>query len=124
MKRLSFQDILLIHEAVIIEFGGLDGISDAGLVESAIESPFQTFDSEELFPSIEEKATRLAYGLVLNHGFNDGNKRVACTAFVVFLSLNNVDFNPDLKELETMFQGLANGSVGYNEFLDWLLSQL
>ena len=87
MKRLSFQDILLIHEAVIIEFGGLDGISDAGLVESAIESPFQTFDSEELFPSIEEKATRLAYGLVLNHGFNDGNKRVACTAFVVFLNI-------------------------------------
>ena len=124
MKRLSFQDILLIHEAVIGEFGGLDGISDAGLVESAVESPFQTFDGEELFPSIEEKAARLAYGLVGNHGFNDGNKRVACVAFVVFLSLNNVDFNPDLKELETMFLGLASGSVGYNEFLDWLLSQL
>ena len=87
MKRLSFQDILLIHEAVIIEFGGLDGISDAGLVESAIESPFQTFDSEELFPSIEEKVARLAYGLVLNHGFNDWQQTSSLYSLCSFLKL-------------------------------------
>jgi len=124
MKRLSLQDILYIHESVISEFGGLEGVRDMGLVTSAVEAPFQTFDGIPLFPSVAEKAARLAFGLVCNHGFVDGNKRVGCTALIVFLSLNHVEFDPDLQELEDIFLGLADGLISYHDFLNWLVKHM
>lgn len=123
-KFPSFQDVLALHKVAIEEFGGLEGVRDQGLIHSAIQSPFQTFDGEELFPTVEEKIARLAYGLICNHGFVDGNKRVACLSLVVFLELNNINFDPILKELEKTFMGLAEGHVSYNDFLDWVLKNL
>lgn len=75
MKLLTKKQIILLHRQLINETGGSDGIRDEGLLESAVLSPFQTFDGSELFPSVEEKAARLDFGLIKNHAFADGNKR-------------------------------------------------
>ena len=74
MIKLTKEQILLLHTQLIETTGGSDGIRDVGLLESALESPFQSFDEEELYPSIQAKAARLCYGLVKNHAMIDGIK--------------------------------------------------
>ena len=88
MIRLNQKQILMMHSQLIKETGGTDGIRDKNLLSSALETPFQTFAGEELFPSIQAKAARLCYGLVKNHAMLDGNKRIGVHAMLVFLALN------------------------------------
>ena len=64
MKRLSKKHIIMLHSQLIEEFGGSDGIRDYKLLDSALESPFQTFDGVDLYPSLQAKAARLGYGLI------------------------------------------------------------
>ncbi len=80
MKTLSKRQIILLHEHLLRETGGTAGLRDEGLLDSAVSVPFQTFDDNELFPTITEKAARLCFGLVKNHAFVDGNKRIGAHA--------------------------------------------
>ena len=74
MIILSKKQILTLHSTLIAETGGSDGIRNENLLESAISSPFQTFDRTEIFPSIQQKAARLGYGFIKNHAFIDNQK--------------------------------------------------
>lgn len=92
MKRLSKDQILLLHHALIEETGGLDGLRDEGLLESALDAPFQSFGETDVYPSIQQKGARLGFGLIQNHAFVDGNKRIGALAMLVFLSLNGIEW--------------------------------
>lgn len=87
MIKMTKEQVLLLHTQLIEATGGSDGIRDVGLLESALESPFQSYGGEELYPSIQAKAARLCYGLVKNHAMIDGNKRIGVHAMLVFLAL-------------------------------------
>lgn len=76
IKRLSKEQILMRHSQLSEETGGTAGVRDFNLLESAIETPFQVFEGEELYPTIQAKGTRLGYGLIKNHRMLDGNKRI------------------------------------------------
>ena len=76
MIRLNMQQVLLLHEELIQETGGIHGLRDENLLESALAVPFQTFNDQPLYPPRQQKAVRLCYGLVMNHPFLDGNKRI------------------------------------------------
>ena len=91
MKVLSKRQILLLHSALIEQTGGTDGIRDEGLLESALHAPFQSFAEQELYPSLLEKAARLGFGLICNHPFVDGNKRIGTHAMLVFLNINQIE---------------------------------
>ena len=80
MIRLSKHQILLIHDQLIAETGGSSGLRDEGMLDSALNSPFQTFGGEDVYPSLQQKAARLCFGLVKNHPFVDGNKRIGAHA--------------------------------------------
>lgn len=75
MIRLDKEKVLLLHQILIEQTGGEDGVRDMGLLESALAACDATFDDKELFPAKEEKAARLCTGLISNHAFVDGNKR-------------------------------------------------
>ena len=120
MIRLSKNQILLLHENLIQQFGGIIGIRDENLLDSAIETPFQTFFLKDLYPTLIEKAARLAYGLVKNHPFLDGNKRIGAYVMENFLKVNNCKLNCSNDELIKIFLGVADNSVTYEEFLNWL----
>jgi len=90
MIILTVQEIISVHEKLISATGGSAGLRDRGLLESAVLSCYQTFDDEELFPELIQKAARLAFGICKNHPFVDGNKRVAVIALLVILKLNDV----------------------------------
>ena len=121
MKKLSKEQILMLHSALIKETGGSAGVRDYNLLESAVENPFQSFDGEELYPTIQAKATRLGYGLIKNHCMLDGNKRIGTHAMLVLLALNGIELKYTQKELyETILQ-VADGSITYEELLKWVL---
>ena len=87
MIRLSKPQILLLHEQLIAETGGSSGLRDEGMLDSALNAPFQTFGGEDVYPSLQQKAARLCFGLVKNHPFVDGNKRIGAHVMLVFLAL-------------------------------------
>ncbi|OPJ64812.1 type II toxin-antitoxin system death-on-curing family toxin [Clostridium oryzae] len=69
MRHLSKEQMIHLHSIAIRRTGGLDGIRDEGLLESALSSPFQSFGGEELYPSIQAKAARLGFSIIKNHPF-------------------------------------------------------
>ena len=76
MKRLSKEQVILLHKRLIEATGGSDGIRDNGMLDSALSNPFQSFGDEELYPSVQAKAAQLCFGIVKNHPMVDGNKRL------------------------------------------------
>ena len=76
MIVISKEQIIDLHKQLIEETGGSHGLRDEGLLDSAYNAPFQKFDNQELFPTIQQKSARLAFGLINNHPFVDGNKRI------------------------------------------------
>lgn len=121
MIVVSKQQIIAMHHALVMETGGLDGLRDEGLLDSAIAAPFQTFDSTELFQSVHEKAARLGCGLVQNHPFLDGNKRIGAHAMLVFLALNGISLFYTQDELASVFLKMAAGEIDYDILLQWVI---
>ncbi len=99
MIRLTKKQVLMLHTQLIESTGGSDGIRDEGLLDSALESPFQSFGGEELYPRIQAKAARLCYGLVKNHAMVDGNKRIGAHTMLVFLAVNGYELKYTQNEL-------------------------
>ena len=120
MKRLTKEQILLLHSALIAQSGGSAEIRDDGLLESAINAPFQTFDGQELYPSLLEKATRLGYGLIKNHPFVDGNKRIGTHAMLVFLAINHIEIQYEDSDMIQLILGIAAGTFDEQYLLLWL----
>ena len=121
MKRLTKAQILAMHGELIAQTGGSGGVRDEFLLDSALEQPFQTFDGKDLYPTVLAKAARLAFGLAKNHALIDGNKRIAAHAMLVFLALNGIQLDYTQRELADTFLGVADGSIGEEELLQWIL---
>lgn len=122
MKRLSKEHFVLLHDEIISTSGGTTGIRDEGLLDSAIQAPFQSFDNQDLYPSIQQKATRLAFGLIKNHPFVDGNKRIGVHAMLVFLALNGIDLSYEQSELSDLIIKVAIGELEEQDLLQWIIS--
>lgn len=124
MKILSKRQILMLHSALVAQSGGLDGIRDEGLLDSALNVPFQTFAEQDLYPTVLEKAVRLGYGLICNHPFLDGNKRVGTHVMLVFLEINQLSLSYEDEELISTILQTASGMLDYNGLLNWVKEHL
>lgn len=122
MILLSKEQIIRLHTELIRETGGSDGLRDEGLLESALYAPFQSYGNIYVFPSIQQKAARLGYGLVTNHAFVDGNKRIGAHAMLVFLALNKIELEYTQEELSEIFLKVASGDSGFEDLLQWIIS--
>jgi death-on-curing protein len=120
MIILTASEVAALHEKLIAATGGLPGIRDAGLLESAVMNCCQTFGNDELYPTVTEKAARMAYAICKNHPFADGNKRTAVTAMLVILRVNDVPLGFTQPELVALGLGIANGSVDYENIIAWI----
>ena len=121
MIRITKKQVLMLHKQLIDEYGGSHGVRDENLLESAVETPFQSFGGEELYPSVQAKAARLCYGLVKNHSMVDGNKRIGAHAMLVFLALNGRELDYTQKELSDIILEIAAGSKECDELLQWII---
>lgn len=115
------RQILLLHRQLIEQTGGSDGIRDEGLLDSAMAAPFQSFDNADAYPSLQQKAARLCFGLVKNHPFIDGNKRIGAHAMLVFLAVNGVELTYTQTQLSDIILQVAADEKDYPDLLDWLL---
>ena len=124
MKILSKSQILMLHTALIAQTGGIDGVRDEGLLDSAINAPFQTFAEQDLYPTVLEKAARLGFGLISNHPFLDGNKRIGAHAMLTLMGVNQINLCCTDEELISLILQVASGRLDYDGMLEWLKSHL
>lgn len=122
MKVLNKRQILMLHQHLVDETGGSPGLRDEGLLDSALNAPFQIFGDTSAYPSLQQKAARLCYGLVKNHPFIDGNKRIGAHAMLVFLAVNGLELSYSQQELSDIILQVAAGEKGYDDLLVWLLA--
>lgn len=121
MKRLTKAQVIKMHNLLIQETGGGEGIRNEGLLDSALNAPFQTFDGEDVYKTIQAKAAKLGFFLVNNHPFIDGNKRIGTLAMLVFLEINGIEIKFTDGELIKLGLGLADGSVNNRDLLGWII---
>ena len=121
MKKFSREQVLILHTMVIKQSGGIDGVRDNGLLDSALNAPFQSFENEELYPSIQGKAARLCYSIINNHPFIDGNKRIGVLIMLVFLEINNVIIHSQDEDLIDLGLGAASGKYDSDYIMDWII---
>ena len=122
MIRLSKPQIFLLHEQLIAETGGSSGLRDEGMLDSALNAPFQTFGGEDVYPSLLQKAAHLCFGLVKNHPFVDGNKRTGAHVMLVLLALNGIELQHTQAELSDVILQLAAGTIQSSDLLNWILT--
>lgn len=121
MIRFSKDKILLLHQILAEATGGSAGVQDEALLDSALESAYAGFGDREFYPTKEEKAARLGFALISNHAFVDGNKRIGLYVMLSFLEMNGVPVRCTDEELVRVGLSVADGSMGYEALLDWVL---
>jgi death on curing protein len=120
MVEVTEVDVVELHLRIVSRTGGSLGLHDLGALQAALAQPAMTFDGEELYPSLAEKAAALAYSLVLNHPFLDGNKRIGHAAMRLFLLRNDYRIDASVDEQEEMILRLAAGELSRQEWTAWL----
>ena len=121
MIKFSQEKVLLLHKLITEETGGDPNIRDLALLDSALESAFQTFDGQELYPTKEEKGARIGYALISNNAFVDGNKRIGMYVLLTFLEVNGIRIYPSEEEVVRVGLAVASGEMKYEELLEWIL---
>jgi death-on-curing protein len=121
---LTKYQVARLHYMLLSATGGLDGVRDIFLLESAIDSAFQTWEGEEMYPSMQEKFCRIAFNIAKNHPFLDGNKRIAVLTMLFLLKINNIEITYTQDELIKIGLGLADGTINYESLLLWVKTHI
>lgn len=120
MRLLSLGEVLALHRRILAETGGQPGLRDLGAIASAVAQPKVSVGGTDAYPTVIEKAAALGYSLIRNHGFIDGNKRVAHAAMEVLLVLNGMEIRASVDEQERVMLSLAAGEMSRTELVEWL----
>jgi death-on-curing protein len=122
MKKLIKEQIIKLHSMAIKQSGGMNGVRDDGLLDLALNSPFQTFENAELYPSIQSKAAHLCFSLISNHPFIDGNKRIGILAMLVFLDVNQIMIDCSDEDVIDLGLGVASGKYKTDYIMTWIIN--
>lgn len=120
MIKFSKDKVLLLHQLIAQETGGSVGVRDEGLLESALETAFSSFDGQEFYPTKEENGARIGHSLISNHAFVDGNKRIGVYVMLTFLEVNGIRIDCTNEEVVHIGLSVADGSMDYDALLAWI----
>jgi len=123
MIALNKKQVKKLHKELIDNTGGLHGTRDENLLESALAAPFHTFDGEDLYPSTTAKIARITHGLVRNHPFVDGNKRIGTYVMMILLKLNGINANFTDDDIVDIGMNLANGQMNTAKLHDVIMKR-
>ena len=112
--------IIMLHEAIYKRYGGDVGVLNDGMLDSALQAPFQTFGGEELYPETKDKIIRLAYGLIKNHSFRDGNKRIGALVLLTLLEINGYHMHASNEEFADIIMGIAASEKDDEDLKKWV----
>jgi len=122
MRHLTLQEVLTLQTEAIRRHGGIEGVRDLGLVDSAVAQPQMTFFGTDLYPSLAEKAAAIGFSLISNHGFLDGNKRVGLAALDTLLRLNGHKLSASVDDAEGIILQVATASISRETFTEWVVA--
>lgn len=120
---LTVADILSIHELQMTRYGGLIGVRDQELLESAVAMPQAMFDGEYLHEDIFEMAAAYAFHIAQNQPFLDGNKRTGLLSALVFLDINDIQVREDSRKFYTAMIAIADKKMTKEQLSDLFRSQ-
>lgn len=121
---ITLQEVESIHDILIEKFGGSKGTRDRGILESAVNRPYQTFDQIELYPRPVDKAAAIFESIISNHPFVDGNKRTAYVLMRLMLLENSLDILANQNEKYDFVMGAAKGELKYDQIKEWLTNHV
>jgi death-on-curing protein len=121
-RRYNPEVVKQIHDDIITRTGGLPGVLNHGLLDAALNKPYQTWGGKDLYPGIIAKAAALAWTLIRNHPFADGNKRTAAVVLITFLRRRRISLAASEVDMETALVSIANGSMTLKQFGAWVES--
>lgn len=121
---IQLELVIGIHKVLIKKYGGSEGIRDKGLLESAIERPYQTFDGLELYPTTVDKASAVIESIVKNHPFVDGNKRTGYVLMRLILRKDKKDLKASQEEKYEFVIQIAAGKINFNDIKSWIEEKL
>lgn len=124
MKRITADQVVRLHDAILNETGGSRGIRDRGAIESAVARPFSAFGGYDLHESAFAKAAGLMHSLIKNHPFVDGNKRTGMSAGVLFLWVNGYRLSASQEAFEETAVAIAEGKMDLDDIAEWLKSNV
>lgn len=114
---ITVEDVIEIHNRVLSQYGGLQGIRDRNLLESSVEGIYQSFGEYEFYPTVLDKIARLAFNIITNHPFNDGNKRTAYVCITVLLDSNNIKINETkLANIDKLIIDVGSSKIDFEVF--------
>ena len=120
MIALNKEQVIMLHERIYERYGGSCGVLNEGMLDSALEAPFQTFGGEELFPGDLDKIVRMSYGLIKNHSFRDGNKRIGALVLLTLLELNGYHVNATNAEFTDIIMCVAASEKDEEDLMEWV----
>jgi death-on-curing protein len=123
IQYLTINQIIQIHGFFLNEHGGLSGIRDKSILESAVKAPKATFDEKELYPSLFDKASVYLLHIVRGHPFFDGNKRAAAGASLMFLRANGIPFKYEKDHFVNFILSIAEGKISKEEIATYFQSR-
>lgn len=121
---ISLKEALAIHQMALDRFGGASGIRDIGLLESALQRPWSTFEGKELYPTTEGKGAALIESLVKNHPFFDGNKRTGYILMRLLLLKSGLDILASEDDKYEFVIAIASGRFDYEQIKLWLEARI
>ncbi len=124
MRYLTLGEVLTLHRLIVEQTGSSVAVRDLGALESAIAQPRMTFEGRDLYATLAEKAAALAFSIIRNHPFVDGNKRVGHAAMETFLVLNGQELGASIDESERVVVDVASGKRSREQFLSWVREHL
>ena len=120
MIALSKEQIFILHKCIYDRYGGSYGLRDEGLLDSALMAPFQTFGSQDLYPEDKDKIAHMAYALISNHPFHDGNKRIGALALLTLLQLNGYTIEATNDDFTQLIYQIAQGVGDDRDIKSWI----
>jgi death-on-curing protein len=120
VRYLTLGEVLALHRRILAESGGRPGLRDLGAIASALSQPKVSAGGQDAYPTLVDKAAALGYSLIRNHGFVDGNKRIAHAAMEVFLVMNGMELRAGVDDQEHFMLALAAGGVSREALAEWL----
>lgn len=118
--KLTYDDIIAMHDQAISQFGGINGVRDRNAIESVLNNIYATFGGVELYPEVTSKASFLAFGLIKNHAFLDGNKRIGTATLLTFLNMNGYEIEATNEELVELALDIAQSKKDQEEIKSWI----
>lgn len=119
-SSLDIEQVLYLHDRIINQVGGVQGIGDLALLHSGLERCKATYAGEDLYPNIYKKAAALLHSLIMNHAFVDGNKRTAYESTKRFLYVNYLRITADNDEIIHLCLAVGNEDMEVGQISEWV----